>query len=348
MKKEESTVWIKKKALEAGFDLAGITGVSFHKKGFLALQDWLDNKSHGSMKYMERSPENRADPAALLSTGRSIIMLGTSYFPGQFFLKTKNEIETAFFALFPDYHHAIRKKMTLLIKELQVLFPGTEFKSFVDSSPILEKAFAQSAGLGFIGKNTLLINENLGSYLFLSGILTSLELVPDSPVKNSCGSCKLCLKTCPTGALEQSYYLKANKCLSYQTIEQKGMIPRSFRPLLKNCIWGCDLCQRACPYNQRIKIKRDDAVYENLGLKKIFSLSSPHQFEQEFRDSVFFRGGRNILMRNACIAAGNLKDRKWLSDLRHLRENENDPLIREAAGWAISQIKKAGIRRDKS
>jgi epoxyqueuosine reductase len=335
---KKSTALIKKLAIEAGFDLVGITSASFLEKEFLYFENWLREGAQAGMHFMEKNPRCRAEPRTLLPSARSLLMLGTDYFtpPG---LRKKQDMEIALYARVPDYHLTLRSKMASLTEQFKTIFPDADFQPFVDTSPVLEKAFAHRAGLGFIGKNTLLINKRFGSYFFLSGILTSLELEEDSSEKKHCGSCELCIKACPTGALRHPGYLDSGRCLSYLTIENKGTIPEAFRPLLGKGVWGCDRCQRVCPYNQKRKAKRENTLYSNLNLETIFSFSSERSFRKFFEKSALLRGGRKGLVRNACIVAGNSKNPRWLPYLEYLRQNDPLALIREIADWAIQQIK---------
>jgi epoxyqueuosine reductase len=244
---------------EAGFDLVGITSAELPVFHETALSSWIENGYAGSMEYMERAPERRAHPRA-----RSVIALAVNYYhpedskPADFHTPGK----VAKYAYGADYHKLIEKKLKKL--SYYVLTVGgadTQVKGYVDTGPLLERAFAQRAGLGFFGKNTNIITRNFGSWVFLACLITNLELDQDAPHAGSCGSCRICLDACPTGALLGNYTLDATRCISYLTIESKDPVPERLRAGVGEWAFGCDICQDVCPYNFRAKTTRHEELY---------------------------------------------------------------------------------------
>jgi epoxyqueuosine reductase len=228
-------------ARSLGFDRVGVTSTEPLIKDESYLKEWLAQGFAGEMAYLHREPERRARPTELLPGARSVIMLAMPHFGERESGREGEEGRIARYARGPDYHKVIRKRLESLVRYLESLAPEARFKTFVDTRPILERALAQRAGVGFIGKNTTLITKDFGSWVHLAGVVTTLDLPPDPPDERSCGSCRLCLEACPTGALTAPYTLDARRCLSYQTTVLKN----------KTGEWvlGCDVCQEACPHN---------------------------------------------------------------------------------------------------
>lgn len=242
-----------------------------------------------------------------------------------------------------DYHEILEGKLMALLDFLrELLGDWVKGKACVDTSPILERDFATQAGLGWIGKNTCLINPNSGSFLFLGELLVNVELMPDEPFsRNHCGKCTRCISACPTAALVAPYQLDARLCISYLTIELRGSIPRRLRPLIGNWVFGCDICQEVCPWNSKAKLTDEEGFkaspFAKPELLEILSLTE-EQFLNRFRKSPIKRAKRSGLIRNACVAIGNLGEVKAVPLLIKLLFNDPDPVVREHAAWALGSI----------
>jgi len=238
---------IKAYALSLGFDACGICTAGDTGEGEHYMQ-WLSEKCHAGMDYLERHIEKRLDPVLLVEGARSIISVALNYYPHR---KLPSRVpQFAYYAYGKDYHDVMKNKLQALFRFICLRFPEVRGRCFVDSAPVLERFWAAKAGLGFIGKNTLLIIPQKGSYFFLGELIIDKELDYDKPLKLSCGNCRRCLDACPTGALEKPYWLNAGKCISYQTIENKGEIDPALIPCLQNNVYGCDICQQVCPWNR--------------------------------------------------------------------------------------------------
>jgi epoxyqueuosine reductase len=248
--------WFQEAARRHGFDLCGIAPADLDEQNRHSYQRWLDQGFHGEMEYMKRY--QRRDLRAVLPSVRSVVSLGMVYHTSQP-LSTECDDSTrgwiARYAWGDDYHDVMKKKMEQLLAEVRAAVSEPfDARIYVDTGPILERAVAWAAGLGWIAKNTCLINEQIGSWFFLGEILTSLELTPDFPAPDRCGTCTACLDACPTGAITGPYVLDATRCISYYTIEVKGAIPEPLRPQLGRHVFGCDICQDVCPWNRRAPV----------------------------------------------------------------------------------------------
>ena len=341
--KKTETSFIKIKAKECGFDLVGIAPASFDEEGYARLRDWLNSNKHAAMGYMAKNPKFRCDPRTLLSSAKTIIMLGKSYKTFSVTGADVNDFQVAPYALSKDYHLEIKAKLNQYETEIKKKWPSVELKSFVDSSAILERSFAYRAGLGFFGKNTTLIHETFGSRFFIAGILFSHELEWDTPVKNEhCQHCDLCVKSCPTQALKHPFSLDASRCIAYQTVENKGITPVHLRAKIGKWLFGCDLCQAVCPFNQNQKKMTLDVNPWFLDLTQIFSISSNHSFQKQFKESVFLRVGKKGMIRNAVIVAANSKDKKWVQLFEVLLKKEENPVLKEILEWALKKLSLQG------
>lgn len=327
------------------------------------LREWLAAGMHADMQWMERSVDKRLNPELVLPGARSIIMLGVSYF---------NDLETtgqgpatsnqesarwARYALHEDYHDTIKPGLVAAGKALEELFGATaaDYRYYVDTGPVLERSWAAHAGLGFTGKNAMLISRRHGNWLFLCGILTTLEFVADDPIRKKlpdaspdtapqpvgllCGKCTRCLDACPTDAFAAPGVVDARRCVSYQTIENKGIIPREFRPGIGARIYGCDTCLEVCPWNrfaqqgrQLLLAARHDLA--DLPLGEILALT-PERFAEVFRRTPIKRLKLVGLLRNACIVAANLRDTTVLPQLIALATSHVSPIVRAHAVWAV-------------
>lgn len=330
---------------KAGFDLIGIIPVkpSDYKE---QLDKWLKKGFAGEMDWIRRGQKKRENLLKVFPQARSIIVLAVNYFVSDIPDELKNDPSRgiiARYAWFDDYHERILKNLEELVEYGSLAIKKKiNSKIYVDTGPILERELAQKAGLGFTGNNTNLINYQLGSYLFLGEILLDVKLEPyTKKIIGSCGTCQRCLDNCPTKAIVDKKILDARKCISYLTIELKGEIPESFRPLMKNRIFGCDICQEVCPWNRKVKqtsfpkfrIEEDLVAPPLLELAEI----SENEFNKRFKNSPIKRIKRKGLLRNVAVALGNWKNKKALPVLEKLIQDP-DPIIKNHAHWAKKQI----------
>lgn len=240
---------IKQEAHKLGFSVCGICRAeefSFEKEYMVK---WLENGFHGEMKYLENNFEKRTNPSFLLENAKSVIVVALNYNTSQ--KQPENAPKISKYAYGNDYHTVLKNKLFSLCETIKTINPDSESKVCVDTVPILEKAAAQRAGLGWIGKHTCLINKKLGSFFFLGEIVTTIELKYDKPINDYCGTCNKCIESCPTGAIKAPYQLDSRKCISYHTIENKGEIPESVSNNLSGWAFGCDICQNVCPWNKK-------------------------------------------------------------------------------------------------
>ena len=317
--KEILTRRITERARALGFDAVGIASANFLEQDHEALSRWLSSGAQGGMAYMAREPRRRSDPREVLPGARSLIVLAMNYFPAE--LPDRPDAISAGrvsrYAWGKDYHSVIEPRLAELQSFIiEAAGPGPEAskidcRSYVDHGPVLEKAFARQAGIGFIGKNTLLITEKFGSWVFLSVILTTLELDPGRPQTSQCGSCRLCLDACPTGALTAPFQLDARRCISYLTIENKGEIPAEVTSRLEGWAFGCDICQEVCPYNAHPEptavreFHPENGTGPYLDLEEVAGLDSDETFRAMFNGTPLLRPKRTGLQRNVRILLQN-------------------------------------------
>jgi epoxyqueuosine reductase len=328
-------------AREIGFDSCRIAacGSAPHVHEF---RNWLDEGGHGEMSYMERGEEKRCDPQKVLPGARSIVVLALNYFQGDPKAGDTPAAtgKIARYARGDDYHDLVANKLDKIDEFLRA-FDGQQ-KCYVDTGPVLERDHAAEAGIGWHGKSTMLIDERLGTWFFLAEVLTTLELPPDEPVPDRCGTCERCIKACPTGAITAPHRLDARRCISYLTIELKGSIPLDLRPLIGDRIFGCDDCLDACPWNRFARVSREAAFFARpstvgIPLRDYLGLSD-EDFRSLFRNSPIKRIKRRGFLRNVCVALGNVGDPSDLAALGRAAADP-EPLIAEHAKWAIHQIR---------
>ena len=250
MNKQVITQQIKQKAFELGFSYVGISKATFLEQEARRLEDWLKEKRHGKMSYMENYFDKRTDPRLLVDDAKSVITVLQNYYTQQ-----KQEDSTApkisMYALGKDYHFIIKEKLRKLHQFINEHIGEVNARGFVDSAPVLDKAWAEKSGLGWIGKHSNLINKQQGSYFFIGELIVDLELETDGPIKDYCGTCTKCIDACPTEAIIQPYVVDGSKCISYLTIELKDQIlPTEFKGKMDNWMFGCDICQQVCPWNK--------------------------------------------------------------------------------------------------
>lgn len=248
MPKFKNTQLIKEEAHRLGFSFVGFSKADFLEEEAPRLEKWLKEKQHGEMSYMENNFDKRLDPRLLVEGSKSVISLLYNYYSDQIQSDpTAPKIST--YAYGEDYHFVIKRKLKSLLHFIQDNVGQVDARVFTDSAPVLDRAWAKKAGLGWIGKNANLINKNQGSYFFIAEIILDLDLIYDSPVQDYCGSCTKCIDACPTGAIIQPYVVDGSKCISYFTIELKEAIPQEVKGKMDNWMFGCDICQQVCPWN---------------------------------------------------------------------------------------------------
>jgi epoxyqueuosine reductase len=340
--------YVKAQAAAVGFDLCGIAPAdSFPELGFL--QEWLDRGYAGEMHYMHRTAERRADVRAVMPSARSVISLGIVYNADRPY-STENadpgQAAIARYAWGDDYHSIIEERLELLVDRIRLAAgDGVEVRAYVDTGPVQERVYAQYAGIGWIGKNTCVINETLGSWIFLAEIITSLSLLPDAPALDQCGTCTLCLEACPTGALVAPGVLDSTRCLSYLTIELKGPVPVGQRDAVGEHAYGCDICQEVCPWNlsPSTGTTHDHRWQPRQGLDgpRLLELwcRSDDELRALLKGSAMKRAGVKRLRRNLAVAIGNSGDAAAAAALRdHQEPTCAEPLVVEHVAWAIEKL----------
>jgi len=300
MTKPQLSQRIKYLALELGFDACGIAKVEELTEEKHIIEEWLANKYHGEMLYMERNIDKRVNPSELIGGAQSVISVLLNYYPEKQ-LHPNSYYKISKYALGADYHYVIKQKLEPIIQLLQLENPDVNIRAFTDSAPVLDKTWAQRAGLGWQGKHSLLINKEIGSFFFIGEIIVDMDIEPDSPfVKDYCGTCTKCIDACPTDALLEPYKMDATKCISYLTIESKNDIPEELVPKLNNWIYGCDICQDVCPWNSNAKPTNEAAfiISDKLSLmqKPDWEELKKPDFKRMFKHSPLERSGYKRLM----------------------------------------------------
>ncbi|MDX5985902.1 tRNA epoxyqueuosine(34) reductase QueG [Sphingomonas echinoides] len=337
------------KASEYGFAACGVASADAAPETAARLRQWLAEGRHGEMIWMETRAHHRESPAGLWPEVRSVIALGMSYAPARDPLALAGEggvgrIST--YAQGGDYHDVVKRALKALARWLVAEVPGIDVKVFVDTAPVMEKPLAAAAGLGWQGKHTNLVSRTEGSWLFLGAIYTTLELAAfggeEAHERDRCGSCDACQRACPTDAFPAPYRLDARRCISYLTIEHAGPIPHEFRESIGNRIYGCDDCLAVCPWN-----KFAEAAHANRAFRPRAELAAPAladllalddaAFRQVFSGSPIKRIGRDRMMRNCLIAAGNSGDATLRAPVARLLDDPN-AVVAEAAGWALARL----------
>lgn len=327
---------LRERALAHGFTLFGVAP-AIDADGFDRFADWLDADYHGEMAFLRDHFEQRRHPKSILHSVRSVVMLGFEYGRTS---PRQSDVRIAQYALGPDYHQFLWDKLNDLAAWLETEVPGCRAKGAADSAPLLERDFARRAGLGWFGKNTMLLNKYRGSFFFLAALLTSLELPHSEPTTAShCGTCTACLDACPTQAFPEPGTLDARKCISYLTIELRGSIPLELREPMGAWLFGCDICQDVCPWNRKSEASAfpHHAEWESLDPKELLTLDDA-AFRKRFRGSSFYRAKRTGLLRNAVIVLGNSGDATAIPILE-IASRDADEIIREAAIWALERLR---------
>jgi epoxyqueuosine reductase len=310
---------------------------------------WLAEQRHGAMDYLAREPERRLDPRTLDPRLRSVVSLGYPYDapprPSIVDWRTELRGRIAAYALGADYHGWLLRKARTVAETITSIHPGGAVtRVYVDTGPVLEREWGTEAGLGWFGKNTMLLNRDHGSYFFLCEIFTDLKLEPNSkPARDHCGTCRQCLDLCPTNALMAGYLMNSKLCISYLTIENRGPIPLELRPELGNWIFGCDICQEVCPWNDHRtpRVCEDDLAPR---LPELMALDE-NGFRQRYGRSAVKRAKRRGLLRSVAVALGNSGNRDAIAPLARALENDPEPLVRGHAAWALGRLGGGAARK---
>ena len=340
---------IKTQARLAGFDLCGIAPAGDLPE-LAFFEEWLSRGFAGEMHYLHRSRDKRADVRAVLPSARSVIVCGTVYNVDRPYSNESAERDRAAIARYAwgdDYHDVIRARLDGLVAWLgEHAGPGLETRAYVDTGPVQERVYARHAGLGWIGKNTCVINDELGSWLFLSLVITNLDLDPDVPATDQCATCARCLDACPTGALTEPYVLDATRCLSYLTIEIKGGIPDAQRGDIGRHAYGCDICQEVCPWNlsPSTAVSDDPAWLPRLPLDRPSLIDLWRMTDDDLRrtlkGSAMKRAGVRRLRRNLAVAIGNSGERRAAAALAASAEpTAHDPMVADHVRWAVAKLR---------
>jgi len=368
MKTSAETAWIAAQAQELGFALCGVAAL----QGFPEHQQykqWLARGYAGEMAYL--SDPRRSDPTQVVEGARSVIVCGLTYNTPHISSRELTSAEDGAprgwisrYAWGQDYHEVMWERLNALAQKVKGRFAEEHIsRAYADTGPISERIFAKHAGLGWLGKNTLLLNEEFGSWLFLGVILTTLDLAPslrpaEAAPADLCGNCRQCLDACPTGALVEPYLLDARRCISYLTIELRGSVPEQFRQQIGQHVYGCDICQQVCPYNREAPLTntpefkpRSWSNGESLlgpSLEWLAAMA-PEEFREKFRGSAIRRTKWKGLVRNACIALGNAKlppgsqEGQRVVQLLEKLAHVDDKAITESARWALSRIQRSAV-----
>jgi epoxyqueuosine reductase len=338
---------IRERALELGFDAIGFCRAELGEQARERLRDFLASGQHGDMGWLSSRVRARGDPKQLWPDARSVIALGLSYTPDDDPLASLQQHDRGTISVYArnrDYHDVVKGMLKHLAQFVVSRF-GPEVKVFVDTAPVMEKPLAARAGIGWQGKHTNLVSRSHGSWLFLGEIYTTLELVPDEPHRDHCGSCTRCLGICPTDAFPAPYRLDASRCISYLTIEHHGPIPLELRPLMGNRIYGCDDCLAVCPWNRFARATPHDKLRSRADLTAPrlaeLAMLDDAAFRRMFAGSPIKRVGRDRFVRNVLIAIGNSGHSPLLPIASRLREDAN-AVVAEAAAWALERLSPAG------
>jgi len=348
-----AAVLLKSWALEAGFDRAGVATLEPAATGE-AFVRWIERGDQAGMGYLSRRMEARLEPSTVIPGARSALCVALQYHP----LSNKDgEAGDAEGDLWPrvaryargrDYHDVMGERLETLEDRVLAAFPGTSSRRYVDTGPVLERELAARAGLGAVGKNTNLLHPEAGSWFLLGELFLTLDLAPDAPLADLCGSCTRCLEACPTGALPAPYHLDSNRCISYWTIEHRGAVPPEAREMVGTWVFGCDVCQEVCPWNSapagapHPELALPD---ERAGLDLIqLLLLSRDDYVERFRGSPMKRPKREGLQRNSAVAMGNRRDPRYVPALATALR-EATPAVRAPAAWALGRIGGPDARR---
>jgi len=362
---------IKELAREAGFDVCGITKPQIKEAVRQKFDSWIAEGKHGEMKYLENFKLRAQDFWSRFPDAKSVVVMGVNYYSessnchsregGNPLLRSplktcgdntppqddgKLSGRIARYAWGKDYHRLIEGKLKIFESKIRNLCGDSVwFEACVDTKPIFERHTGQQAGLGFIGKQTQLLSLQFGPWLFLSELITNLDLEADEPHQGSCGTCRICIDECPTQAIEAGGTIDARKCIAYLTIEHKTAIPEELRPKIQNWVFGCDECLNVCPYTAKQKesswneLKPGAGFGPSIALADLFEIQSQKKHEEKFESTAILRAKRKQLLRNACVVLGNSKNPDAIPVLEKALSDSSE-LVREHAAWAIQNLKK--------
>jgi len=338
---------IREQALALGFDAVGFAHAELGAAARANLAAYVAQGLHGDMGWLAARIAQRGAPQALWPAAKSIVVLGLNYAPqaDPFAIHARRQRGAiSVYAQGRDYHDVVKSRLKALGRFIAKRF-GCELKVFVDTAPVMEKPLAELSGVGWQGKHTNLVSRRFGSWLFLGEIYLPLELAPDAAEADHCGECTRCLAACPTAAFPAPYRLDARRCISYLTIEHKGHIAAEFRPLMGNRIYGCDDCLAVCPWNKFAQAAREPGLLPREALAapelRKLALLDDAAFRKMFAGSAIKRLGRDRFVRNVLIAIGNSGDAALLAPVRKLLD-DNSPLVRAMAVWALRRLANAG------
>lgn len=330
---------IKARGQDLGFDLVGVTSAD-PPDHLAAFEEWLDAGYAGTMSYMALWRGKRGDLQRVLPGCKSVIASAVNYYPGDPEGPDDPRAAVGRYAWGRDYHRILKPRLTKLLDFIVTeAGPGTEGKVYVDTGPVLERDLAARAGLGWIGKNTTLLNSRLGSWLFLGVVLVNVELAHDASVPDRCGRCTACLEACPTGAFPAPRVLDATRCISYLTIENREEIPLDLRAQVGALVFGCDVCQEVCPWNRKAPLSREPAFLPDGDLPGLDELArmGEDEFRRRFGGSPFKRAIAPGIRRNAVVALGNRRNPDSVALLAEVLK-DSEPLVRRHAAWALGEI----------
>ena len=339
---------VKEAAKQAGFDVVGIASADvFRERGETAKERVTEGLMDGLPWFTEERVERGMDPATMLSGARSIISLALSHHYGDAAepADTQPRGRIAKYAWGEDYHRVFARKVRAFIETLPEVTGDRDIGTrwYTDTGPMLDRAVAERAGVGWFGKNTNILTSQ-GSWMLLAQVITTLDLPPDEPLKKTCGACNICVEACPTGAIVAPYVLDNTKCISYLTIENRGPIPRELRPLIGDWIFGCDICQDVCPVNRKAQVgaayaelTRDAENRARPELVELLSLDDDG-FRERFRQSAVLRAKPEGMRRNVCVALGNIADPDTVEPLTRVLREDASPIVRGHAAWALGRI----------
>jgi len=337
----ELTSRLKEEALRLGFDQVGIAP-AVSPLGYPRYLDWLKAGHAAGMSYLERQALARAHPDQLLEGARSIVVVSLVYGRPESTPLGPTQAKVARYARGADYHHVFWRRLEDLLAWLRKESPTIKGRAVADSAPLLERDFARMAGIGWVGKNTMLIDRRLGSFTLLGALLVDLELEADTPTAQSyCGTCTRCLDACPTDAFAGPYQLDARRCISYWTIEHKGPIDEAFAPRLSDWVFGCDICQEVCPWNRKAPPGREPELQAQPELTNpdliAWLEAEPAAFSKAMKRTALSRSKRSGLLRNAALILGTRRELSAVPALIN-RLDDPDPIIRSAVAWALGRI----------
>lgn len=332
---------IRAAAVEEGFDRLAVAAAGTSPAA-ARLHEWLAAGMHGSMAWLPASAERRSDARRVVEDARSVLVVARRYWTAQPVDEDPRHARFSRYAWGDDYHDVMTAAIRRLQRRIEAMAPGTAGRAWVDTGPVTEKAWAQLAGLGWIGKHTNLIHAGEGSWMFLGAIILDLELLPGTPARDHCGTCRACIDVCPTRAIVAPYVLDARLCIAYLTIENRGPIPRHLRTAVGNRVFGCDDCQEVCPWNRFARVSAAARPFlPRPAMRAAALVDLLHIDEQEFRDR--FRGTpvkrarREGLRRNVAVAIGNSGDGQAVAALAAALDDPS-PLVRGHVAWALGQL----------